>query len=353
MADFVGLGYRWFAKPLLFRLDPELSHRLTLGMLARTPRFAPAIDPPELRTEAFGLYFSNPIGLAAGMDKDACATNAWNSMGFAFAEIGTVTPLPQAGNPRPRMWRLAKHRALINRLGFPSDGLETVATRIERLRRQRLRLRVGINLGPNKDTPADRVAEDYAALMARVASLADFVVINVSSPNTPGLRAFQTPERIRALVEAMRAAASSIQHVPILLKIAPDLEASAIGEICDAALALRLEGIVATNTTLKRGEVGVQSELSGGLSGEPLKELARATIAKLYDHLKGRITIIGVGGISSAENAYGHIRAGANLVELYSGLIYQGPGLIREIKRGLIGLLARDGFRSITEAVGH
>jgi dihydroorotate dehydrogenase len=352
MANLAGLGYRWLAKPLLFRLDPELSHRWTLAMLARMPRFKPAIDPPELRTEAFGLYFSNPIGLAAGMDKDARAATAWNSMGFGFAEIGTVTPRPQPGNPRPRMWRLTEHRALINRLGFPSDGLEAIAPRIESLRRQRLRLRIGINLGPNKDTAADRVAEDYATLIARVAAIADFAVINVSSPNTPGLRGFQTPERIRAIVEAIRAAAGSIQHLPILLKIAPDLEPAAIGEICDAALALRLDGIVATNTTLKRDELGVHSELPGGLSGDPLKELARAAIAELYDHLKGRITIIGVGGISSADDAYGHIRAGANLVELYSGLIYQGPGLIREIKRGLIGLLARDGFRSISEAVG-
>jgi dihydroorotate dehydrogenase len=352
MGNLAGLGYRWLAKPLLFRLDPELSHRWTLAMLARMPRITPAIDPPELRTEAFGLYFSNPIGLAAGMDKDACAANAWNSIGFGFTEIGTVTPHPQPGNPRPRMWRLTEHRALINRLGFPSDGLEAIAPRIESLRRQRLRLRIGINLGPNKDTAPDRVAEDYAALMARVAAIADFAVINVSSPNTPGLRGFQTPERIRAIVEAMRAVASSIQHLPILLKIAPDLEPAAIGEICDAALALRLDGVVATNTTLKRDELGVHAELPGGLSGDPLKELARATIAKLFDHLKGRITIIVVGGISSAEDAYGHIRAGANLVELYSGLIYQGPGLIREIKRGLIGLLARDGFRSISEAVG-
>ncbi len=209
-------------------------------MLARMPRFAPAIDPPELRTEALGLYFSNPIGLAAGMDKDARAGAAWNSIGFGFAEIGTVTPSPQPGNPRPRMWRLPEYRALINRLGFPSQGLEAIAPRIERLRRQRMRLRIGINLGPNKDTAADRVAEDYAALMARVATLADFVVINVSSPNTPGLRAFQTPERIRAIVEAMRAAASTVQRVPILLKIAPDLEPAAISEICYAALALRL-----------------------------------------------------------------------------------------------------------------
>ncbi len=353
MSDWAGLCYRRILRPLLFRLDPEISHRLTLGLLARLPAFKPAIDPPELRTEAFGLYFSNPIGLAAGMDKDVRAPLAWNMLGFGFAEFGTITPRPQPGNEKPRMWRLLEHRAVINRLGFPGEGLAMVAPRIERLRNRQLRMRIGINVGPNKDTPAEKIAEDYATLMTRVAALADFIVINVSSPNTPGLRTFQTPERIRTIVEAMRAAASgAARPVPILLKIAPDLDATAIGEICDAALALELDGIVATNTTLQRDAVGVRSELPGGLSGEPLNPLARAMIARLYEHLRGRITLVGVGGVASAEDAYGQIRAGANLVELYTGLIYQGPGLVRAIKRGLMRLLARDGFRSISEAVG-
>ena len=353
MADLTDLFYRRLLRPILFRLEPELSHRLTIGLVARIPRVRPAIDPPELRTEAFGLYFSNPIGLAAGMDKDARAAIAWNAMGFGFAEMGTVTPRPQPGNDRPRMWRLPTHRALINRLGFPSAGVDMIAPRIERLRTRQLRLRIGINLGPNKDTAAERVAEDYAALMGRIAAIADFVVINVSSPNTPGLRAFQTPERVRTIVEAMRAAKSdAMRPTPILLKIAPDLEPMLIDEIGDAALALRLDGIVATNTTLRRAEVGVDSDLIGGLSGEPLKQLARATIAQLYERLRGRIKIVGVGGIATAEDAYDHIRAGANLVELYTGLIYQGPGVVRAIKVGLMRLLARDGFRSISEAVG-
>jgi len=353
MSDLLGLFFRRALRPFLFRLDPEISHRLTLGLLARLPAFKPAIDPPELRTEAFGLYFSNPIGLSAGMDKDVRAPLAWNTLGFGFAEFGTITPRPQPGNEKPRMWRLPEHRAIINRLGFPGEGLAVVAPRIERLRNRQLQLRVGINVGPNKDTPAEQVAEDYATLMTRVASLADFIVINVSSPNTPGLRSFQTPERIRTIVEAMRAAAPhALRPVPILLKIAPDLDATAVGDICDVALSLKLDGIVATNTTLQRDAVGVHSELAGGLSGEPLKPLARTMIARLYEHLHGRITLIGVGGVSSADDAYGHIRAGANLVELYTGLIYQGPSLVREIKRGLMRLLARDGFRSISEAVG-
>ncbi|HVN88466.1 MAG TPA: quinone-dependent dihydroorotate dehydrogenase [Candidatus Binataceae bacterium] len=353
MSDLLGSSYRRILRPLFFRLDPETSHRLTLGLLARLLRFKPAIDPPELRTEVFGLYFSNPIGLSAGMDKDVRAPLAWNSLGFGFAEFGTITPRPQPGNEKPRMWRLPAHRAVINRLGFPGEGLAIVAPRIEQLRHQQMRLRVGINVGPNKDTPPEKVADDYATLMGRVAPIADFVVINVSSPNTPGLRTFQTPERIRAIVEAMRAVASvAARPVPILLKIAPDLDSTAVEEISEAALSLKLDGIVATNTTLQRDAVGVRSELAGGLSGEPLKELARAMIARLYGHLRGRITIIGVGGVSSAEDAYEHIRAGANLVEMYTSLIYHGPSLVREIKRGLMRLLARDGFRSISEAVG-
>ncbi len=353
MSDLLGVSYRRILRPLFFRLDPETSHRLTLALLARLPRFKPAIDPPELRTEAFGLYFSNPIGLSAGMDKDVRAPLAWNTLGFGFAEFGTITPRPQAGNEKPRMWRLPEYRAVINRLGFPGEGLAIVAPRIERLRNRQLRLRVGINIGPNKDTPPEKVAEDYATLMARVAPLADFIVINVSSPNTPGLRAFQTPERIRTIVEAMRStAAATVRPVPILLKIAPDLDPAAVEEIAEAALSLKLAGIVATNTTLQRETAGVRSELAGGLSGEPLNPLARATIARLYGHLRGRITIIGVGGVASAEDAYGHIRAGANLVELYTALIYQGPSLVGAIKGGLVRLLARDGFRSISEAVG-
>jgi dihydroorotate dehydrogenase len=337
-------------RPILFSIDAERSHRLTLQALARMPSIAPRPDPPELQSTVFGVSFSNPLGLAAGADKDGRAIGAWNSLGFGFAEIGTITPRPQPGNSPPRMWRLTNHRALINRLGFPSEGMDAVARRLEAAHHRQFRIRLAVNFGPNKDTPADRVAADYAALLARVGGAADFVVVNLSSPNTPGLRAFQAPERIRAIVETLRT--SPQPRRPLLIKIAPDLESPMIREICAAAMELGLDGIVATNTTLKREAVGVPSTLEGGLSGGPLKARAREVIAQIYSHTDGKLPIIGVGGIASAEDAYAHIRAGASLVELYTGFIYEGPRIVREIREGLARLLVRDGFRSISDAVG-
>ncbi|MGH8275146.1 MAG: quinone-dependent dihydroorotate dehydrogenase [Steroidobacteraceae bacterium] len=345
--------YRALLRPLLFQLDAEFAHRLTLAALSQVPALTPRADPPELRTELFGLVFANPLGLAAGLDKDARAIRAWNALGFGFAEVGTVTPNQQSGNPRPRIWRLPDRQAMVNRLGFPSDGMEAVAGRLERQNRRPVRMRLAINLGPNKDTPAERVAEDYARLIRRLGLLADFVVVNLSSPNTPGLRDFQAPERMRSVVEAIGAAAAdSAQRTPLLVKLAPDLDPPMLTDICAAALDLRLDGIVATNTTLQREALGIDSTLTGGLSGEPLKTLAHATIVRLYRQLGNRIPIIGVGGVATAEDAYSHIRAGASLVELYTAMVYQGPGIVRAIKAGLIRLLARDGFRSISEAVG-
>jgi dihydroorotate dehydrogenase len=365
--------YTRLLRPLMFRLDPETAHRLTLAALSLMPppwRARHPPDPIELATTVFGLTFANPIGLAAGMDKDARAVNAWNALGFGFAELGTVTPRPQPGNAPPRMWRLAEQRALINRLGFPGNGMDAVAQRLTSIRRDRLAMSLVLNFGPNKDTPPDRVVEDYAALTRRLASFADAIVVNLSSPNTPGLREFQAPERMRAIVEAIRNALPSKQlaasaaaanatptaaprQPPLLVKIAPDLDSAQLSAVCAAAIDLDLiDGIVATNTTLKREEVGVSATFEGGLSGAPLMARSREVIAQVYRETHGRMPIIGVGGIASAEDAYGHICAGASLVELYTGMIYRGPMLVREIKRGLVRLLARDGFRSISEAVG-
>jgi dihydroorotate dehydrogenase len=353
MDGIFGACYRTILRPMLFQLDAERAHRLTLALLSQVPALAPRSDPPELRTELFGLTFANPIGLAAGMDKDARAPLAWNALGFGFAEFGTVTPRPQPGNPAPRMWRLPAHAAMVNRLGFPSAGMEAVAKRLEYLEELNLPMRRAVNLGPNKETPAERVAEDYATLIRRLGTLAEFVVINLSSPNTPGLRDFQAPERMRSVVEAIRTAtADSPRQTPLLVKLGPDLDAAMLVDVCAAALELRLDGLVATNTTVHRDAVGVRSTLPGGLSGEPLKALARATIARLHAHLQGRIPIIGVGGVATAEDAYDHIRAGASSLELYTGFVYGGPTVIRSIKTGLIRLLVRDGFRSITEAIG-
>jgi dihydroorotate dehydrogenase len=358
--------YTRLLRPLLFQLDPETAHRLTIAALSLTPPLRRANDPPELATTVFGITFANPVGLAAGVDKDARALAGWSALGFGFAELGTVTPRPQAGNAPPRMWRLPANYALINRLGFPGEGMDAAAARLQRARYGPLRrigndaqraLRVALNFGPNKDTPPDRVAADYAALTRRLAPFADFIVVNLSSPNTPGLRDWQAPERMRAIVEAVRAAIPSGQQCPpIIVKIAPDLEPAQLSAVCATALDFAKGdagiGIVATNTTLKRAEVGITAAFEGGLSGAPLLARSREIIAQVYRETHGHVPIIGVGGIASAEGAYSHIRAGASLVEFYTGMIYRGPGLAREIKRGLVRLLARDGFRSISEAVG-
>jgi dihydroorotate dehydrogenase len=357
--------YTRLVRPLMFRLDPETAHRLTIAAVSLMPPKQPASDPPELANTIFGIKFANPIGLAAGLDKDARAIRAWNALGFGFAELGTVTPRSQPGNAPPRMWHLPAHRALINRLGFPGEGMEAVAARLARRYKDRLAMRIALNFGPNKDTPPERVVEDYAALTRRLARFADFIVVNLSSPNTPGLREWQAPERIRAIVEAVRTAMPSTvpaelttmtpansPRPPILVKIAPDLDSSQVREVCAAALGLTIDGIVATNTTLMREEVGVSAAFAGGLSGAPLLARSREVIAQVYRETGGSIPIIGVGGIASADDAYGHLCAGASLVEFYTGMIYRGPGLAGEIKRGLVRLLARDGFRSISEAVG-
>ncbi len=265
MSLIPGALYRGLLRPILFGLDAETAHHLALSMLSIMPPLPIAGDPPELRSSLWGLEFSNPIGLAAGMDKDAIAIEAWQSLGFGFAELGTITPRPQPGSPKPRVFRIPEHRALINRLGFPSEGMDVVAPRIDKVRRGETRIRIALNFGPNKDTPVEKVAADYAALMTRMASLADFVVINVSSPNTPGLRNWQSPERMRELFAAMEQVPADSRRPPILLKVAPDLDDATLDALCDTAMALHLDGMVVCNTTLKRGEVG--GELAAGGAG--------------------------------------------------------------------------------------
>jgi dihydroorotate dehydrogenase len=354
MAAPSDIFYRRVLRPLLFRLDPELSHRLTLAMLQpATMLRAPAPDPPALAMTSWGIRFSNPIGLAAGMDKDVRAVAGWQAIGFGFAELGTVTPRPQPGNPRPRLWRLHEHRALVNRLGFPSAGMEVATRRLSQLRRRGLKIRLGLNLGPNKDTPQERVASDYAALVARLGAMADFIVINVSSPNTPGLRDWQSPARLALLMRPILTEAIKLTpRRPVLVKLAPDLNPPVLAAVCEAVAAAGVDGLVACNTTTARETIGVQTEYQGGISGVPLNKLARAMVAEIRHRTATKIPIIGVGGVSSAEDAYGLICAGASLVELYTGLVYEGPGLVRRIKEGLLELLRRDGLNSIAEAVG-
>jgi len=324
---------------------------MTLRMLSVMPPFSPPRERPELGINLWGIDFPNPVGLAAGMDKDAVAIRAWETLGFGFAELGTITPRPQAGNEAPRVWRIPERRALINRLGFPSEGMEAIAPRIERIRKAGISIRLGLNFGPNSNTPVEGITDDYTALMQRLGPLADFVVINVSSPNTPGLRNWQSPEKMRELFAAMLEKAGGSRHT-MLVKISPDLERNELFRICETALELGVDGIVACNTTVAREALGVSSPNPGGLSGGPLLIRSRELIRDIHTHTRGKIPIVGVGGIATAEDAWLHIRAGASLVELYTSLIYQGPAVAEKIKAGLADLLRRGGFRSIGEAVG-
>jgi dihydroorotate dehydrogenase len=343
--------YRKYLKRYLFSRDAEDAHRMTLRMLSYLPPLPPPRARPELAVNLWGIDFSNPVGLAAGMDKDAVAIRGWETLGFGFAELGTITPRPQVGNESPRIWRIPDRRALINRLGFPSDGMEAVAPRIERIRKAGLSMRLGLNFGPNSVTPPEQIAANYTELMQRLGPLADFIVINVSSPNTPGLRNWQSPDRMSELFAAMREKEGESPR-PMLVKLAPDLERNELFRICDTALELGIDGIVACNTTIARESSGVSSPHPGGLSGRPLLIRARELIRDIHTHTRGKIPIIGVGGIASAADAWMHIRAGASLVELYTALIYEGPAIAARINAGLADLLRRNGFRSISEAVG-
>jgi dihydroorotate dehydrogenase len=356
MAPFFDLLWQRALRPIFFTIDPELAHRMVMALLAAVPVLGARADAEGLGQDLWGMDFSNPVGLAAGLDKDAVAVAVWQMLGFGFAELGTVTLRPQPGNPRPRLWRLPADRALINRLGFPSLGMETAAARLAEIGRGGRRMRLGVNIGPNKDTPPESVADDIAALADRLGPMADFVVVNVSSPNTPGLREWQAPEHLRTLITRAfpnhRATPAAHGGPPLLIKIAPDLDSEQLRAICDTALDLRLDGIVATNTTIAREAAGIRSDHPGGMSGQPLKRRARKVISEVYRHTEGRLPIIGVGGVASAADAYGHLCAGASLVELYTGLIYEGPGLPAAIKAGLLALMRRDGHNSITQVIG-
>ncbi|HEX6958754.1 MAG TPA: quinone-dependent dihydroorotate dehydrogenase [Ferrovibrio sp.] len=351
--------YRCLAWPLIRQMDAEQAHRLTLTLL-KTGWLPPAPqDDPVLATALFGKRIPNPVGLAAGFDKNAEVPDAMLRLGFGFVEVGGVTPRPQPGNPRPRIFRLEEDRAVINRMGFNNAGLEAMAARLGRRRSDRRSDRpggmpgglLGVNLGANKDS-ADRPG-DYALSYDRLAGLVDFAVVNVSSPNTPGLRNLQGREELAALLARLQPLHER-HGTPLLVKIAPDLADEDIDEIAQAALAYRLDGIVATNTTITRPG-GLRSDHtgeSGGLSGAPLFERSTAVLRRLHRQVGGKMTLIGVGGIASGADAYAKIRAGANAVQLYSALVYEGPGLIARIKRELAALLKQDGFRSVAGAVG-
>lgn len=336
---------------LLHRCEPERAHALSL--LALRAGLIPLPGPvtsPRLQTTVAGLALLNPVGLAAGYDKNATAIAPLCRAGFGFIEVGAATPLPQPGNPKPRLFRLTEDRAVINRFGFNNEGSEAIADRLAA--RKPGPVPVGLNLGANK-TSDDR-AGDFARVLATCGPQVDFATVNVSSPNTEKLRDLQGPAALAALLaRVMETRATLARPIPIFLKIAPDLTPDELAQIAEVALASGLDAIIATNTTLSRESlISASSGETGGLSGAPLFEKSTRVLAQLSRLTDGRLPLIGVGGISSSEQAYEKIRAGASAMQLYSAMVYQGLSLIPEITKGLDTLLARDGFASVSEAVG-
>jgi dihydroorotate dehydrogenase len=335
-------------RPLLFRLDAERAHRATIAALKWMPKRRPPSFPASLTTSVAGLGFPSPVGLAAGFDKDAEVADALLGLGFGFVEIGTLTPLAQSGNPKPRLFRLAEDRAVINRLGFNNRGQ---ADALERLAsRDRSRGIVGVNVGANKDSP-DRIA-DYVSGVRAMSPVADYLTINISSPNTPGLRQLQDEGALRALLGAI-GEARIVGGPPVFLKVAPDLGEGEPDQIVRIAMQHNIDAIIVANTTATRP--ALQSRYAGetgGLSGEPLKALALDALRIFRSASGGAMPLIAAGGIATADDAWARIRAGASLVQLYTAMVYEGPGLARRIADGLAGRLAEEGMDSIADAVG-
>ena len=335
------------ARPALFALDPERAHRLTVRALTLAPRMRPAQTGP-LAIDVAGLTFPNPLGMAAGFDKDAEVPDQLLGLGFGFAEVGSITPRPQAGNPKPRLFRLVEDRAVINRMGFNNGGAEVARDRLQR-RADRPGI-VGVNVGANKDSE-DRIA-DYVAMTRIMVPLASYLAVNISSPNTPGLRALQDESALAGLLDAVIETRGP-SGPPVFLKVAPDLEPADIDAIARIAIERQLGALIVSNTTISRPQLASpHAGEAGGLSGAPLRDLAQQRLRDFRTATGGSIPLVGVGGIASAEDAWARIRAGASLVQLYSAMVYGGPGLPRRILRGLEELMRLDGFASIAEAVG-
>lgn len=379
--------YQLALRPLLFNLikaDPENLHSKTirtlqwLGNYSDTQSVTPSVyrqptrlvkarlqqsfclHDSRLEQSLFGLQFPNPVGLAAGFDKDGVATPIWSSLGFGFAEVGTVTSQAQPGNPRPRLFRLPKDQAVLNRMGFNNCGAAAMAAGLAK-RKQLLEplIPIGINLGKSKVTPLEEASNDYRHSFSLLKDYGNYFVVNVSSPNTPGLRKLQDSAMLASILDALHEE-NNLQK-PIFVKIAPDLEWEAITEIVSLAKSYKLAGIIATNTTIKREGLNTQilaqtgkplSEEAGGISGKPVRERSTEIIRYIWQQSQGEIPIIGVGGIFTAEDAWDKITAGASLVQIYTGWVYQGPGMIRRILQGLLLKLEQNGLNSISEAVG-
>ncbi|PRZ45957.1 quinone-dependent dihydroorotate dehydrogenase [Tritonibacter scottomollicae] len=338
------------ALAVMHRLDPETAHGLSIKALKSglTPCPGP-VTSPRLKTEIAGLSLPNPVGLAAGFDKNAEALSALTQAGFGFIEVGAATPRPQPGNPKPRLFRLSEDRAAINRFGFNNEGMEAVGARLAQRPKDGV---IGLNLGANKDS--DDRAQDFARVLSHCGAHLDFATVNVSSPNTEKLRDLQGKAALSALLAGVMEAREGLDRpIPVFLKIAPDLDEAGLDDIADVARESGIDAVIATNTTLARdGLKSAQRDEMGGLSGAPLFEKSTRVLAQLSSRLDGAVPIIGVGGISSAEDAYAKIRAGASAVQFYTALVYGGLSLAAEIANGLDALLARDGHDSVAQAVG-
>ena len=362
----VGRMYKW-VKPLFFKMDPEAAHHLVvdgMGAAARVPGASSLLQGMwgiragrELAVDLFGLHFAHPVGLAAGLDKNAKAVAGFSRIGLSFMEVGTVTPLGQPGNDKPRLFRLPPDEALINRMGFNNEGADAMANRLARLGQRPIPL--AVNIGKNKLTPNDRAADDYRECLKKLYAHGDFFVVNISSPNTPDLRKLQHGDELKALLDAVademrtQAKRHGGASKPILVKIAPDNDEEQLGYMAEAIRSCGMSGIIATNTTLSReGLTHEHARETGGLSGRPLTQRSTEIVRSLYRMTEGKLPIIGSGGIFTAQDAYDKIRAGASLVEVYTSLIYKGPGVVGEIARGLRELLRRDGFGRLIEAIG-
>ncbi len=362
--------YRKLLKPLFFRIDPERIHHLTISFLKESAKipgmqrlyqvlFASKKNE-GLALERFGLSFTHPLGLAAGLDKNAECVPAFSAIGFAFMEVGTLTPKPQVGNELPRLFRLPSDQALINRMGFNNVGVEQAsATLRETLPKAHVKIPLAINIGKNKTTPNEQAIDDYRACVRQMFVFADFFVVNISSPNTPDLRNLQYGDELNRLLQAIKEemfTQAQVHHVepkPILVKIAPDMEVDELKAVVATIVQSGVQGIIATNTTIAREGLKHSNKIEiGGLSGVPVKQRSTEFIRLIYQWTNGKLPIIGSGGIFDAADAYEKIRAGASLVEVYTGLIYKGPEMIREILDGLKEKMNADGFRNIEQVIG-